>query len=98
MFHDCMILQIPVSKYFTMPIEVKKGQKIAWNWKLESGNINFTASFKDAQNEKQITKQERISQHQDEYVAENDGTLSLFFDNSFSWVNGKTVIGMVTVE
>lgn len=82
-----------------MPIDLKKGQKVKWSWKLQSDNINFTASFKDVnQTEKQITKQERVKQHEMEYVAENDGTLHLFFDNSFSWINGKTVIGMVTVE
>ena len=43
-------------------------------------------------------KLNKITQHESEYVVENDGILELFFDNSFSWINGKTVIGMVTIE
>lgn len=92
-------MQIPVSKYFRMPIDVKKGQKVKWNWKLESENINFTALFKEAGKEdKEIVNLSKISQHESEYVVENDGILELFYDNSFSWINGKTVIGMVTIE
>ena len=82
-----------------MPIDVKKGEKVKWNWKLESENINFTALFKETgKGDKEILKLDRVTQHEFEYVVENAGILELFFDNSFSWINGKTVIGMVTIE
>ena len=28
-----------------MPVEIHKGDKVTWNWKLESGDINSTVSF-----------------------------------------------------
>lgn len=82
-----------------MPVELKKGQKAKWDWKLQSDDINFVASFENAKKEKkEIVKQDRIKSHQQEFVAEEDGTLLLFFDNSFSWVSGKTVVGIVNIQ
>ena len=83
-----------------MPIQVRKGQKIAWNWRLKSDNINFTATLKNGEKnvDKQIVKQDRIKMHQFEYEVEEDGELQLFFDNSFSWLSGKTIIGIVTID
>lgn len=77
----------------TIPVELKKGDVLKWNWKLESGNIDVTNKFGDSE----LYKGDRVSSHQGEYVANEDGVFSFFFDNSFSWVNGKVVCGSASI-
>ena len=82
-----------------MPLEVKKGEKVSWKWKLASGDINFIVRFTNAAKEvKEVFKGDRIKDNNSTFQVEEDGELSFFYDNSFSWVSGKTVIGMITVE
>lgn len=82
-----------------MPVEIHKGDKVTWNWKLESGDINSTVSFTNGEKKTtQVYKGDRISSHESSFEAPEDGTLSFFFDNSFSWVSGKTVIGIIKIN
>ena len=88
-----------MSTNLTIPLEVKQGEKISWNWKLASGDINFVVRFKNAnKTETEVFKGDRIKTHSSTYQAPEDGEISFFYDNSFSWVSGKTVIGMITID
>ena len=81
-----------------MPINVKKGDKVKWNWKVESGDITNIVRFKAASGEKELYKGERVKGHSSEFEIPEDGTISFFFDNSFSWLSGKVIIGMVDIN
>ena len=95
-------MQIPVSKFFTMPIEVKAGSVVEWHWTLESGNINsvvrFKASGQTQEQEQEVYKGERITDHKGNFSVPEDGTISFFFDNSFSWLASKVVVGMIDIH
>lgn len=90
--------EIPVSSKLTVPLHLKKGEKVEWDWKLESGTIDITMSFKGKENVKAVYKGDRVTSHKDAFQAEEDGVLEFNFDNSFSWVSGKTVIGLMKVS
>ena len=82
-----------------MPLDVKAGDKVAWHWKLESGDINSTITFESAEKKSTaVYSAKHICNHESSFTATEDGRLFFFFDNSFSWVNGKKVIGMITVN
>lgn len=85
-------------KTLTIPVEIHKGDIVTWNWELESGDINCKVLFKDGEVTTDVFKKERIHSHESSFEALNDGTLSFFFDNSFSWVNSKTVIGIIDIK
>lgn len=93
-------MQIPVSKFFTMPIEVKAGSVVEWHWTLESGNINSVVRFKASgqTQEQEVFKGERITDHKGSFSVPEDGTISFFFDNSFSWLASKVVVGMIDIH
>ena len=97
-------MQIPVSKFFTMPIEVKAGSVVEWHWTLESGNINSVVRFKasgqtqEQEQEQEVYKGERITDHKGSFSVPEDGTISFFFDNSFSWLASKVVVGMIDIH
>lgn len=93
-------MQIPVSKFFTMPIEVKAGSVVEWHWTLESGNINSVVRFKASgqTQEQEVYKGERITDHKGNFSVPEDGTISFFFDNSFSWLASKVVVGMIDIH
>lgn len=93
-------MQIPVSKFFTMPIEVKAGSVVEWHWALESGNINSIVRFKanGQTQEQEVYKGERITDHKGNFSVPEDGTISFFFDNSFSWLASKVVVGMIDIH
>lgn len=77
-----------------IPISLKKGQTLTWDWKLESGTIDVTNSFEKSE----LYKGSRVSYHQGSFTASNDGVFEFYFDNSFSWVSGKVVIGTASIE
>lgn len=78
---------------------MKQGEKVSWNWKLANGDINFAVSFKNAgKTVTEVFKGDRIKTHSSTFQAPEDGEISFVYDNSFSWVNGKTVIGMITLD
>ena len=79
-----------MSSKLTVPLHLKKGEKVEWDWKLES--------FKGTEGVKPVYKGDRVSSHKDVFQAEEDGMLEFNFDNSFSWVTGKTVIGMMKIS
>ena len=81
-----------------MPVEIHKGDKVLWKWKLESGDISSTVTFKYGETTTQVYKGDRIPSLESSFEAPEDGTLSFFFDNSFSWVSGKTVIGIIKIN
>lgn len=93
-------MQIPVSKFFTMPVEVKAGSVVEWHWTLESGNINNIVRFKanGSEQEQEVYKGERITNHKGSFTVPEDGTISFFFDNSFSWLASKVVLGMIDIH
>lgn len=93
-------MQIPVSKFFTMPVEVKAGSVVEWHWTLESGNINNIVRFKanGSEQEQEVYKGERITNHKGSFTVSEDGTISFFFDNSFSWLASKVVLGMIDIH
>ena len=35
-----------MSSKLTVPLHLKKGEKVEWDWKLESGTIDITMGFK----------------------------------------------------
>ena len=39
-----------------MPVEIHKGDKVLWKWKLESGDINSTVTFKYGETTTQVYK------------------------------------------
>ena len=92
------VFKIPVSSKLTVPLHLKKGEKVEWDWKLESGTIDITMGFKGTEGVKPVYKGDRVSSHKDAFQAEEDGMLEFNFDNSFSWVTGKTVIGMMKIS
>lgn len=83
-----------MSSKLTIPAHLKKGEKIEWDWKLESGTIDIMVDFKG----KEVYKGDRVTSHKSEFTAEEDGVLEFNFDNSFSWVSGKTVIGLMKIS
>lgn len=87
-------MQIYVSSKLEIPVSLKKGQTFEWDWKLDSGNIDVTHTFE----QKELFKGDRIAEHKGQFTAETDGTFTILFDNSFSWVNGKTVIGVASIQ
>lgn len=91
-------MQIPVSKYFTMPIEVKAGSTVEWHWNVESGNITNSVRFVANGKETEVYRGERITDHKGSFNVEEDGTISFFFDNSFSWLASKVIVGMVDIH
>ena len=87
-----------MSSKLTVPLHLKKGEKVEWDWKLESGTIDITMGFKGTEGVKPVYNGDRVSSHKDAFQAEEDGMLEFNFDNSFSWVTGKTVIGMMKIS
>lgn len=73
---------------------MKKGQILTWDWKLESGTIDAATSFE----KEELYKGSRVNSHQGSFTASADGVFEFLFDNSFSWVNGKVVIGTASIE
>ena len=78
----------------TIPVSLKKGDTLSWNWSIEAGNIDVTNTFGQVE----VYKGDRVSSHEGSYTAEEDGVFSFHFDNSFSWVNGKNVIGIASIK
>jgi hypothetical protein len=77
-------------KYITMT----KGNTTSWEFTTEQRSIGFGATFGAANTTVvEYTKLERVEEPVSGfYSAEEDGVLTLKFDNSFSWMTGKTVL------
>ena len=78
----------------TIPVALKKGETFSWNWHIEAGNIDVTNTFEKTE----LYKGDRVCNHEGSYTATEDGVFSIHFDNSFSWVNGKNVIGTASIK
>lgn len=79
-----------------MPIEVQKGETVKAEWRLQQGDIDFSARFAGVSgNPTEVEKVERLSSHSLEFVAPEDGVFSLCYDNSFSWLRRKVLEGKV---
>lgn len=83
-----------------MPIDVKKGAVVRWDWHIQHGDIYFAVRFTDSEksHSAEVVKEDHIASHKSEYSVPADGVLSLTYDNSFSWLHGKVLEGNVYVS
>ena len=66
-----------MSSKLTVPLHLKKGEKVEWDWKLESGTIDITMGFKGTEGVKPVYKGDRVSSHKDAFQAEEDSLAGL---------------------
>ena len=78
---------------------MKNGEIVKLEWHLLQGDIDFRARFVDVfGNETEVVKVDRAPSYSLEYIAPERGVLSLYYDNSFSWLRKKVLEGKVILS
>ena len=84
-------ISVPAGQRAVHHIDVKRGSRVGWHFLVdEKSSIVFSAVF--AQKISVVTEQKlahKEGPHSFSFDADSDGTMTLTFDNSASWVSGK---------
>lgn len=82
-----------VQKFFELPVPVLAGSTVKYQFSTAGGDISFTTKFWSKGGSETIFEATRVPSdveaYTGQYKATKDGTLILFFDNSFSWFTPK---------
>ena len=82
-----------VQKFFELPVPVLAGSTVKYQFSTSGGDISFMTKFWSKGGSDVIFEPTRVpcdvEAYTGQYKATKDGTLILFFDNSFSWFTPK---------
>ena len=82
-----------VQKFFELPVPVLAGSTVKYQFSTSGGDISFMTKFWSKNGSDTVFEPTRVPSDVEAYTgqfkATKDGTLILFFDNSFSWFTPK---------
>ncbi|CAK4907582.1 unnamed protein product [Aphanomyces euteiches] len=89
-------VNIKAGSLFELPVVCSPGQTIQWSFRIEEADtdINFALTFGDDDDVVPITRVERL---EGTFQVKAPGMLKFEWDNSFSWLNPKTLDYHVSV-
>ena len=89
-------LSIGRRDHTNVTLEVKKGNRVDWEWYSTNGkDIGFDVKFGDGT---EVVKWERSSEQLGSFDAPTDGTLDFHWDNRFSMLRGKECTHRIRVN
>jgi hypothetical protein len=88
---DTISVTVAAGNVFQVPVQVKKGSTLCWEFTLESKDIDFHVAGPSGEAIVPATRHDASGVVEGSVVADSDGVYVMKWDNSFSYLTGKAI-------